>query len=502
MTAEDGTRYEFGGDLAAIEYSVPFWSQESSGLVATSWQLTRIVYTDGRTVTFKYGRTGFNMQFATSKFVTLNKIISIDYSHGGNESVITGDPIYDDRDCCTGQLIRPSYLSSIQTEGTEVRLAREESRELDYDLYDVFCDYFRAVYSDLSDLDNIGKPHDILPLLVSNCDPDFDYQSVPNYSLLQERADCGVTVDFKKELHLDSLLFVKMSGMSVVSRLSGDTVRTFSFSYNNDTGPTSQRLLLTSVAEGGVDCRGRQWGFGYIAPDSLPPYLANENDHWGFFNGKKAVFSRTQTYHRMREPERGCMQYGTLNRIDYPTGGHTRIYYEPHTYSQKVAVTRDSLINTGDTMAGGLRVRRTETWAEEGGDTIIHDYIYAKGYVPGKPAANLRSSGILGGDVGYFYANYRPGLQITSVKAPSYPALAWLSASSAPSRCFLAQRTPVAAMWDTARWRRSQTTGRALSTVTPTSTTGTTTSFATSRSKATHTAIQSPTTTVPSAGGC
>lgn len=411
LIAEDGTRYEFGGDLSAIEYSVPFWGQKHCGLTATAWHLTRITYTDGRIVNLKYDRSGFCMQHAISKYASLNSTFGREFTLGGFEYLMAGGEIHNDRNCYAGHLIRPSYLTSISTDDAEVSFERIESRELEYNLFDIMCDHFKSEFPDLSDLDNIGKPNDILPLLVYNCDPNFDYQNVTSYNILSERMMCGQDVNVKEEMHLDSLLFMKMNKMNITSKITGDTIKTFELHFNNDKGPVNQRLFLNGISEISSGVSGKQWKFSYVSPDSLPPYLANKIDHWGYYNGRKGVFSQISSYRAQREPVASCLQFGSLHQIDHPTGGHTRFFYEPHTYSRKVAVTRDSLIEVGDTIAGGLRIRKIETWADEGSDTIVHNFYYLKGYSPNKSTTSLSSSGILGGDVCYEYHNYRPGLQ-------------------------------------------------------------------------------------------
>ncbi|MBO4379400.1 MAG: hypothetical protein J5784_00190, partial [Muribaculaceae bacterium] len=63
LTAEDGTKYIFGGIDDAIEFSLDYFAQDQAQIVATSWNLIKIKYPDGREVEFNYQRGDFEAQF-------------------------------------------------------------------------------------------------------------------------------------------------------------------------------------------------------------------------------------------------------------------------------------------------------------------------------------------------------------------------------------------------------------------------------------------------------
>lgn len=66
LTAEDGTKYIFGKEANAIEYSIGFFSQATETWVATAWHLTKIILTDGQEITYSYDRGDFINQMYIS----------------------------------------------------------------------------------------------------------------------------------------------------------------------------------------------------------------------------------------------------------------------------------------------------------------------------------------------------------------------------------------------------------------------------------------------------
>lgn len=80
--------------------------------------------------------------------------------------------------------------------------------------------------------------------------------------------------------------------------------------------------------------------FDYIQPANLPLLGFKGQDHWGFYNGANnnsllppdVSMNSPGNLNANREPNEELMQYGTLNRITYPTGGYTLFEYEAHRY--------------------------------------------------------------------------------------------------------------------------------------------------------------------------
>lgn len=88
----------------------------------------------------------------------------------------------------------------------------------------------------------------------------------------------------------------------------------------------------------------KRHSFQYFDSPALPQRSSLAQDWWGFYNGKNSNssliaseligFGNTayQVGNADREPSAASMVAGTLNRIDYPTGGYTEFSYEPHYY--------------------------------------------------------------------------------------------------------------------------------------------------------------------------
>ena len=100
------------------------------------------------------------------------------------------------------------------------------------------------------------------------------------------------------------------------------------------------RLKLT-----GVTVDGRKYSFGYNEDGNLPARLSVSQDFWGYYNGQNnsnglcaspefkynnnGVLSGIETVGSAnRYASESLCKIGTLNRITYPTGGHTKFYYE------------------------------------------------------------------------------------------------------------------------------------------------------------------------------
>lgn len=138
----------------------------------------------------------------------------------------------------------------------------------------------------------------------------------------------------------------KLSEITVHDRESGKLSTSFDFGYEYH----ADRLFLSEVQEIGADGDYHvPHTFEYDAPEDLPSDHASlAVDHWGYYNGASRNNSRntqipTQRVSTVsgvttfvgaeRRPNEDLTGRGVLNRINYPTGGHTHLEYEPHDYS-------------------------------------------------------------------------------------------------------------------------------------------------------------------------
>lgn len=132
----------------------------------------------------------------------------------------------------------------------------------------------------------------------------------------------------------------------------GQLVKQYDFAYDYfyptqraTAPPEALRLKLLAVTErnGGVVLPAHR--FQYLEHQPLPARGSYAQDHWGYANANTAstyipkhVKLSNSRYAIIdgganREPDFAASSAGLLHRITYPTGGVTRLYYEPHNAS-------------------------------------------------------------------------------------------------------------------------------------------------------------------------
>ena len=114
---------------------------------------------------------------------------------------------------------------------------------------------------------------------------------------------------------------------------------------NNQEGKTP---YLVTLSENSADnSLHKVHYFSYNDPANRPSRLSFSQDHWGYFNGKENssfIPDLGDQYHHgfpgataNREVDFAYAQKGLLEKIVYPTGGITRLFYEPNKVEQGVA---------------------------------------------------------------------------------------------------------------------------------------------------------------------
>ena len=372
LTTEDGVQYVFGGNTNAIEYSLDFFLQYRDEWKATSWYLTKIIYTDGQQVIFSYDRGDF-----------VNQMYLAVHHDLGSYTEASGGIFNPQPECSSwnvssieasyqGKLIAPVYLRNIVTSDINISFVREETRELRYDQR--IYNYQRTLWSGSS----VGYP--FLGFLLTNIYED-------NYP------QC-----------LEKLKWYKLSDIQIRNS-NGDLMRGFHLLYNDI---SSQRLMLKSIIELGYGLKGRTYSFEYNKPEMLPPYLSNMVDHWGYYNAKSAPLNYAN-YYSYREANPASLQYGILEKIKYPTGGYTKFVFEPHDYRKQLSFNRWESCEelASNKIAGGLRIKKVinSSTGKVANDVISREYFYSTDYLLNKENAK-KSSGILGGQIKYSFSDY------------------------------------------------------------------------------------------------
>ena len=448
-----------------IEGSIDFFQESYFGENWDSWYLIRIVSPNNlNTVKFKYDLGDPIITIGNS--IAMSKDFGSSTSRGifdifGPVSA-SSFSVADRND---GRLIYPVYLKKIDSENIEINFTKSVSNELKYNyngiasqlafqheqIYSPNIHSFPArfvIAGRWSDRFNAGvlsfprkdiKVIDELtgqPLLNNNTQfqynsfflenpsrpysPASDYYPVTGLVYPTNSIYIHEIVDFNK------LKWSKLDKIEIKNKLTNQVVKTFDLKYNNT---STERLMLMSVQEKGIN----------VATDTLPPYkfeyedynsnyysgttklpnyISNRTDHWGFFNNVDArsylgnAFSTSgydETkligYKNQREPVSQYLYAGILNKITYPTGGSTRLVYEPNTYDKTIirnVTTGIFSLRTEPSakIAGGLRIKEIQTNPNDGTPNIVRQYQYF--------------DGILGGDIQYFWKNHQSKLKGTS----------------------------------------------------------------------------------------
>lgn len=184
----------------------------------------------------------------------------------------------------------------------------------------------------------------------------------------------------------------------VVTHGINNIIKTIDFNYlftKSNGYKTSRRIpLLKSIYISGEG----KYNLTYYKEDQYFPSLKYGRDYWGYWNGNKLseglpdVFINLSTNVESWSNEDGYYYpnfentlYGMLQKIEYPTGGYTKYYYELHNYSNIVVKDlrnnnqNNSYLqyigNYSDQTAGGLRIKRITRYISDTDSTYM-DYIY------------------------------------------------------------------------------------------------------------------------------
>lgn len=409
ITDENGVKYLFGNQYydEAIDYVGPlrtknwFDARDISSLILCS--------------SFGSDRFRYNAQT-----LYLKKIISADNCDTISLNYERGPYICNfnlKNDTLQGSLVSPVYLKSIETPLETITFTTSASNELNYsnDFYTnpdrwekigVYSD--NMVYSptggtiDPSDKD----PNAIYYERLSGNDPLIPYynNNTINGQTLSEAYQL-------RKYFKERIIWLKLDKITITSKINSFT-KEFDFSYNND--PT-KRLMLSSVQEKTGTETKPPYTFEYDDSYALPGYLSGHVDHWGFYNGPNSETDYTKTNYRA--PNTTYALAGSLKKINYPTGGYSKFYFEPHAYSAEVNIADYGTTLAVSGEAGGLRVRRIEESADGTTISSAKDYYYLKGY--NGSTISLPSSGILTQVPSYIEGTYYRSESVIPMTASS-----------------------------------------------------------------------------------
>lgn len=203
----------------------------------------------------------------------------------------------------------------------------------------------------------------------------------------------------------------KLDKIDVINLDNNEIVKSTSFSY---TPNRTERLKLQSILFNSQAEFGGEYKFTYNS-QTLPGYLSESVDHWGYYNGKtSANILEINNFFNSKEPDLRYLSAELLTSVQYPTGGVTKFFYEPKYYSQ-VATQYPFTTYGKNGYADGLRIKKIIDYPFHGPE-IQKEYFYVSS---GFDSTGV-SSGVLSGLPLYHYSDYtREMYQNTMVNSPS-----------------------------------------------------------------------------------
>ena len=417
LITDDGTQFVFGGTQTdkstdAIEFSIPYFQQITGNWVADSWYLKSIKLTDGKTINFIYQPDAFlanmylsflwylEVPFKNSSTVECALYTSANQLHGFGNNEEEADWINPRFASYLGSLVRPTYLSAIQTSSLEIDFNRSESHELKYDT-EILTKNAAISYRDYNALGiACGDLSSVTKGLI------YMYAAKPTNDI---------------NTLVGSLSWKKLNSIIIKKRDLSPGGIEFDLSYNDI---STERLMLKSIEKKTLNSSViNSYKFYYYQDVTLPNYLTESADHWGFNNGNTTkCFTRPRTddlvndmtsyinlVDQVKAPtlSLAIARSGSLQKIFYPTGGSTEFVYEQNDYSNVVNINRTQLDPfTSKQVGGGLRIRKIINNAGDlASPSVEKEYFYVNGYFKGydPSTSTLPSSGILGGKSQYYY---------------------------------------------------------------------------------------------------
>jgi RHS repeat-associated protein len=390
---ENGYKYTFGYDTAAIEYALPFFKQYSSwsyfgnpNWIANTWHMTKIEDHLGNSIfEFEYERSYFTANIFETRGAYENSCLLDRPAPLPDEWIVSSYGSYVEGN---GSLISPVYLKSINSNsGQVIQFHRSNCSDLELQWTSVF---------QTSEVSIINFFQSTLGTWL----PPFPYLQDPQYSYSFDPT-AAVSNPIK------GLKWQKLDSIRIFSNTNQLTEK-YAFDYNN---VPSQRLKLEYVSKVPVSLEPNEikYTLNYNNFENLPNYFSRRTDHFGYYSGILAYvpslpinFSTIEAnYYPSRNSVESNILIGQLKEIVYPTGGKSVFEYEIHDYSEKLSNDRQSIVPASGTM-GGLRIKSIKSYSDASTNFILKNYKYKKNYLGG----GNQSSGILAMTPKYVWINW------------------------------------------------------------------------------------------------
>lgn len=362
ITDNDGTKYTFGNNINAIEFTRGPKQGGYNDIIANSWFLTQMESIKGSVITFRYERGPHQLIQGAGFALNLSYGISGGTNCSGSNYNFLNH---------SATMITPCYLAEINSPSFKVSFQRERSNEKGYEYnYDNFSVWYGFTYDDIGGILDNGNSKDAA----------YAGSSGEHLTLVNGNR------------------FYKLKGIQLFD--ARDIVKEkYSFYYNNDDIPVyNNRLFLESFlkAASTVDdnvVENYSYDFQYNHPEQLPEYNTLRTDEWGYYNGKIYTIGETSKDSILAHllPDSAYMRTGVLTKITYPTKGYTTFEYEPNNYSSVIKRDGGSVTYTSAAgIGGGLRIKKITDYSLNSTPTF-------KQYFYEKAASPTTSSGVLAG---------------------------------------------------------------------------------------------------------
>lgn len=345
-----GYTYIFGASQNAIEFSgINFFSQNSSTALASTWYLETVKNRYGAVVcTYTYTRGTPIASFSPS----LNRY--------------TTTYFWDD---VSGNLIFPTYLSSITTNGETLAFSYADTNCLTFKNEQLLANKFSETM-----LNNNPNGGSFFGLYLT----DYLQHSAHTYS------------DWNS--FIDPMKWKKLTGINIYRGVILDKKILFEFEDNPMERLFLKKIKIQGVTNGIVDTSS-DYSFFYSSGGngeysyngSLPGYLYPGIDFMGYYNGASPMSgSYTDIDDYINDlytvTNTSSDTAGTLRRVVYPTKGETIFEFEKHTFSKYMDLDANQKIYlqpTGTNFFGsGLRIKKVTSTAGPDQPAQITKYSY------------------------------------------------------------------------------------------------------------------------------
>ncbi|WP_292939385.1 DUF5977 domain-containing protein [Mucilaginibacter sp. 44-25] len=336
----DGTKYIFGGTNDAIDYSIDFFSQNSTQWTATAWYLTQVVSADGKhTINLTYERDQYTNVLYWNKYISYSNILL-----PNNQVCSSAAEVVRTSASLGGNLIAPVYLRAIETTSEYLQFDRSTTNELRYPNSIYGSSY--AVYDKVRSVSSASQQQTLQTDAERQASVDTTlYKFMPYLRQNGVTAYPGI---------LNNLQWKKLDRFTLKDKYLNQVVKQFNFNYSDD---NTRRLTLLSLKESNPSATAADtlppYRFFYDETHPLGSYLNKYVDDWGY-SANPANYSNDLTFPRLVDP--AYCTTGTLRKMVYPMGGYKLFFFESNDYSYVVNDDSKSLRNNNK-VGGGLRVK-------------------------------------------------------------------------------------------------------------------------------------------------